>query len=136
VGAGVSDLTAAVASVRALAAPHRLRVVRDAEGYPVIPGKFGQIEYHDGTRLAAYTAGRKDRLGRLLSLPGITRHQVGDTEVRILFPVGMLPEVAHVIRARRRKQVSPGHLAKLRGSLLQRGSRGPESSQTFLAMAR
>ena len=54
--------------MRRVAAPLRFKVIADAEGYPVIRGKFGDIEwYHaEGTHLAAYTAGRQDRLGRLL----------------------------------------------------------------------
>jgi hypothetical protein len=67
----------------------------------------------------------------LARLPGITRHEVGDTEVRILFPVGMLPEVARAIQARRRRPAPPAaslqaladhrHGSDFRG----RGSRRP-----------
>jgi|RhiMetdeSRZDD1v2_1073273.scaffolds.fasta_scaffold65391_2 hypothetical protein len=35
-----------------LAAPHRFRVVGDPENCPVIPGKLGQIEYHNANQLA------------------------------------------------------------------------------------
>jgi hypothetical protein len=49
----------AFTQVRRLAAPARFRVVADAEGFPVIRGKLGDIEgFHaEGTQLAAYTAG-------------------------------------------------------------------------------
>jgi hypothetical protein len=119
--------------LRSLAEPLRLKVVSDAEGYPVVRGKYGDIEWHhaEGKYLAGYTAGRKDRLGRLLSLPGVIRQQVGDHEVRVLFPVGDLPKVAEVLRARRRRQMSPEHVAALRAGLArharQAPSAGPES---------
>jgi hypothetical protein len=38
----------AFAQLRRLATPARLRVRPDAEGWPVIPGRLGQFEYHDG----------------------------------------------------------------------------------------
>jgi hypothetical protein len=133
------EQAAAFAQLRRLAAAMRLRVGPDAEGFPVIRGKLGDIEWYHaaGTHLAAYTAGRLDRLGRLLSLPGITRHQVGDTEVRILFPVGMLAEVARVIQARRKRVGSPAIMENLRrarqklhGVSARAGSGGSESTRT------
>jgi hypothetical protein len=101
--------------LRALAAPLRLRVTADKEGFPVIHGRMGDIEwYHpEGTHLAAYTAGTKVRLGLLLSLAGIKRHQIGDSECRVLFPITMLPEVARVVRARTRRLASPEVLSRL-----------------------
>ena len=36
----------AVEQLRALAKPYRLRVQVDAEGFPFIPGRYGQIEWH------------------------------------------------------------------------------------------
>jgi hypothetical protein len=112
VGAGVTALTAAVASVRALAAPHRLRVVKDAEGYPVIPGRLGQVEFHDGRELAVHTD-RPRLFARLWAIPGVRRWQTGDTEMRALFPPEALLAVAAVIRARRRRAAaSAAHLQK------------------------
>jgi hypothetical protein len=49
------EQAAAFRQLRALAAPFRFRVVADPEGFPVIPGRFGSIEYHDGEVLAVYT---------------------------------------------------------------------------------
>jgi hypothetical protein len=125
----VSTLSAAWEQLRRLAAPLRLKVVADAEGYPVIRGEVGDIEwYHvEDTHLVAYTAGRKDRLGRLLSLPGIIRHQEGDTEVRVLFPVADLSRVVFVLRSRRRKRVSPEHVAALRAGLTRQASQSPST---------
>ena len=67
----------------ALAQPFRYRVVRDAEELPVIPGRLGQIEPHDGQRLAVYTA-RPRIFARLWAIPGVRRWQVGDQEARAL----------------------------------------------------
>ncbi len=109
-----AEQSAAFEQLRQLAAPHRFRVSADAEGFPMIPGRHGQIEwYHpDGSHLAAYTAGSSIRRGKLLSLPNIIRHQVGDSECRILFPVAMLPDGAQAIRARIRR--TPKAAARLK----------------------
>ena len=101
--------------LRGLATPLRLKVVEDAEGYPVVRGRVGDIEWFhaEGVFLAAYTAGSRHRLGTILSLPGVIRHQGGDTEARVLFAVAALPHVAEVLRARRRARRSPAQLAVL-----------------------
>ena len=53
----------AVAVFRELAKPHRFRVEADAEGFPVIPGRYGQIEWYcDGEDCAA-------RFGGFCALP-------------------------------------------------------------------
>ena len=41
---------AALQHFRALAGPLRLRVTTDAEGFPVIPGRYGRIEWFDRAR--------------------------------------------------------------------------------------
>lgn len=66
---------------RALAAPHRFRVRQDAEGFSLIPGRLGRIEWHDATTLAVYTD-RSRLFTRLLAIPGVRRWQIGDQEVR------------------------------------------------------
>lgn len=107
----MSAVTAAVASLRALAEPYRLRVVKDAEGYPVIPGRLGRVEYHDGTQFAVYSD-RPRLFARLWAIPGVRRWQTGDGEMRALFPVDALEVVARALRARRRRP--PGSAAHLR----------------------
>lgn len=109
-----SELASAFRQLRTLAAPLRLRVVPDAEGFPIIPGQHGQIEwFHDeGKYLAAFTTGRLTR-GKLFALPGIIRHQIGDEEVRILFLAERLPEVARVLGARRRRSLASEAARKL-----------------------
>jgi hypothetical protein len=39
---------------RSLVRPLRLRVITDAEGYPAIPGRYGHLEWFDGSNLAVY----------------------------------------------------------------------------------
>ena len=90
----------------ALAEPFRYRVRRDGEGHPVISGRLGQIEPHDGGWLAVYTD-RPRLIARLWAVPGVRRWQVGDQEARALVPVDALPQVAALIRARRRRQLTP-----------------------------
>jgi hypothetical protein len=89
-----------------LAQPFRYRLVRDAEGRPAIPGRLGPIEPDDGRLLAVYTD-RPRLFARLWALPGVRRWQVGDQEARVLVPVECLPEVAALVQARRRRQLSP-----------------------------
>jgi hypothetical protein len=95
----------ALAHLRALAAPRRLRVVADAEGWPILPGRLGPIEFHDGVDLAVYTDRRRLH-ATLWAIPGVRRHQTGDREMRALFPPEALDQVAGVIRARRRRTLS------------------------------
>ena len=97
----------------ALAAPYRYRVRLDAEGWPMIPGRYGRLEWHDGRELAVYTD-RPRLFARLWAVSGVRRWQVGDREARGLFPVQALPAVAAVIQARKRRA---GHPAGLRNLL-------------------
>jgi hypothetical protein len=82
---GPYEQTAAFQSLRSLAAPLRFRVTRDRKGWPIIPGRLGQIEYHDGVELAVYTD-RPRLFSKLWAIPGVRRHQTGDDEMRALFP--------------------------------------------------
>jgi hypothetical protein len=102
--------------MRNFAAPGRYRVEPDAEGFPTIPGRLGRIEWHDpeGRELAVYTD-RPRLFDRLLAIPGVRRHQTGDQELRALFPLAVLPQVARLIKARRRgSQTAPKSLRNLR----------------------
>jgi hypothetical protein len=99
---------AETASIRTLAAPLRLRVVADSEGFPLIPGRFGQIEYHDGVTLAVFTPRRRLH-AKLSAIPGLVRWQVGESEFRGLFPPEALDQIAGIIRAKRKP---PGRSAE------------------------
>jgi hypothetical protein len=115
-----SEQQRAVAQVRALAALHRFRVVVDAEGFPIIPGRYGQIEWHcDGVncwscalprRLTLAVHTEHPRLSqKLRAIPGVMRHQSGDAEMRAVFAVELLEKVAAVIRAKRWGGSGRGH---------------------------
>src|SRR2546425_11809101 len=114
----VPERQRAVQLLRALAEPYRLRVVPDAEGFALFPGRYGQIElYCDGVTcsscslpgrvaLAVHTD-RRRLFGKLWAVPGVKRHQTGDTEIRAVFAPETMEQVARVIRPRRRRSLSP-----------------------------
>ena len=95
----------AAEQLRALAKPYRFRVRADAEGFPIIPGRYGQIEWFDGQDLAVY-ANRPRLFARLWAIPGVKRHQTGDTEMRAVFPPEALEQVATVIRANKKPGIT------------------------------
>lgn len=113
----------AVEQLRALAEPYRFRVQLDAEGFPVISGRYGQIEWYcDGVNCAARSGGvcalpgqfalavhtdRPRLFEKLWAIPGVKRYQTGDTEMRTVFPPQALKQVAKVIKARRRRTLAP-----------------------------
>jgi hypothetical protein len=104
----------AAEQLRELAKPYRFRVQLDIEGFPVIPGRYGQIEWFDGESLAVYTDHPR-LFQKLWTIPGVRRHQTGDTEMRALFPPETLERVSSVIGARRRRtQAAPNSLRNLR----------------------
>ena len=105
----------------ALAQPFRLRVVTDAEGRPVIPGRLGQIEPHDRHTLAVYTD-RPRLFARLWAIPGVRRWQVGDKEARALVSAERLPEVAALIQARRKRRLTSEAARKRSGLPTVRGT--------------
>ena len=66
-------------------------------GFCPLPGRFALGVYIDHPRL----------FGKLWAIVGVKRHQTGDTEMRALFPLEALEQVAGVIKARRRRALSP-----------------------------
>jgi hypothetical protein len=119
------DVTGMVSAeqLRALAQPYRLRVRLDAEGFPLIPGRYGQIEWFDGQDLALYT-NRPRLFARLWAIPGVRRHQTGDTEMRAVFPAEALRQVAAAIKARRRRTLSPEEAHRLGADTAYRSTSG------------
>ena len=106
--------------LRPLAKSYRFRVEADAEGFPIIPGRYGQIEWFDGHDLAVYT-NRPRLFPKVWSIPGVRRHQTGDSEMRAVFLPEALQEVAGVIRARRKRtQTSLRSLQNLRSRVTSR----------------
>jgi hypothetical protein len=107
-----STPSSALAKLRALARPRRLRVRQDAEGYPIIPGRYGQIEWFDEVELAVY-CDRPRLFGKLWAIPAVRRHQTGDHEMRAVFPPEALDQVVGVIRAKRWGGSGRGRVANL-----------------------
>lgn len=70
-----------------------------------IPCKYGHIYVHGSNLLGGYTD-RRMMKSRLLAVPGVTPHQVGDTEASVTFPPEAFPSVADLLQARRRRQYS------------------------------
>src|SRR3989442_838462 len=127
-----SERQRAVEQLRRVAKPYRFRVQADPEGFPIIPGRHGQIEWYcDGVNcsscllpgqfaLAVYTD-RPRLFEKLWAIHGVKRHQTGDSEMRAVFPLEALEQVAAVIRARRKRtQISPASLANLRSRVTSR----------------
>jgi hypothetical protein len=93
-------LTSALDHLRSLARPHRYRVTKDREGFPIIPARYGHIEWFTEHALAVYSD-RPRLFAKLWAIPGVRRHQTGDHEMRALFPPEAVEQVAGVIRAKR-----------------------------------
>jgi hypothetical protein len=101
-----SEQRAAWKQLRRLATPHRFRLTKDVEGFPVIPGRYGVIECAGGHELAVY-CDRPRLFAKIWAIPSVRRHQTGDQEMRATFPPEALEQVAAVIRARRRRLGRP-----------------------------
>jgi hypothetical protein len=77
-----------------------------------IPCRGGSfISVHGPTNLAAYATGRVAR--RLVQLDGVTPHQIGDHEARVLFPPDQLDAIAKVLGARRCRRLTDGQRERL-----------------------
>ncbi len=99
-----------LAALEKLANPYRWRTGINTDGEAVIFGKHGQIEWHsfDNQTFAVYTCSRKT-MKTLLSLPWITVHQHGDHELRVVFPRKRFPEMAAILKLKK-KRPAPTHL--------------------------
>jgi hypothetical protein len=108
-----SEPHAAWKQFRRLVTPSRYRMTKDVEDFPVIPGRYGAIEWFDGRELAVYSDHPR-LFAKLWAIPGVRRHQTGDQEMRAIFPPEGLEQVAGVIRARRqRPAASAAHLQRV-----------------------
>lgn len=119
----VSVQQRAVEELRTLAKSLRFRVQLDVEGFPLIPGRYGQIEWFDGDDLAVYT-NRPRLFAKLWAIPGVRRHQTGDSEMRAVFPPEAVEQVAAVIKARRRRTLSPEAARQLGAETAYRATSG------------
>ncbi len=90
-------------------------MVTDSEGWPIIQGRAGRIEWHDDGALAVYTD-RRRMFEKLWAIPGVRRLQTGDTEMRALFLPDALPQVARVIGAKRKRRGLSSETARKLGA--------------------
>ena len=72
--------------------PHRFRGQADAEGFPIIPGRYGQVEWFDGRELAV-DCDHPKLFRKLLAIENVWRHQTGDDEIRAVFPLEAFAQV-------------------------------------------
>jgi hypothetical protein len=79
----------------------------------IIPCQRGHIYPFGGNRLAATTNARGVTARRLAALDFATIHQDGDDGITILFPADRMPEVAALMKPRRRRHVSEAERARL-----------------------
>ena len=89
--------------LKALADTGRYKVwLKDDE--PFIPGVRGQVEPYslDGQTLAAFTS-KATVLKQLLILPFVTRHQVGQSEGSVLFPVKHFGAIADFFQLKKKR---------------------------------
>jgi hypothetical protein len=104
-----------------LARPLRFRVSSDVEGFPLIPGRDGRVEWFNERDLAVYS--NHTRLfAKIWAIPGVRRHQTGDHEMRATFPPEALTQVAGVIRAKRWGGRGRGRRQNLRAAPGQTGT--------------
>jgi len=103
----------AFTTFRAAVALLRLRVRADAEGFPITPGRYGQLEWCGEDGFCAVWTDRPRLFSRIWAVPGVQRHQTGDGEMRAIVPIEALGAVATIIRARRRYAPSPAQLRNL-----------------------
>jgi hypothetical protein len=68
--------------------------------------RYGHIYPHSVDTLGAYTD-RRLIIGRLIAIPGVTLHQLGDSECSVIFDPAHLPQVAELLRAYKRRRLSP-----------------------------
>lgn len=139
-----SGVTRVLAQFRELVKPYRFQVQADAEGFPIIPGRYGQIEWYcDGQDCAARFGGfcpmprqfalavytdRPRLFQKLWAIPGVRRHQTGDHEMRAVFPPEALEQVAGVIKARRKRTLSPEIARKLGAKTAYRATSGGQKA--------
>jgi len=88
----------------------------------VIPGRYASIYPHGGELLAVSThertSGRVNQSLRrkLLAIPGVEPQQDGGDGIDATFPVEAFDAVAELVKARRRRRLSPEQRAKLLAS--------------------
>lgn len=90
----------------------------------IIPCQLGHISPHGGDELLACTNRQRPITAkRLLALPGARAVQDGEDGITVAFPASLFDQVAKIMKARRRRQLTPEQrerLAKIGREALQR----------------
>lgn len=79
--------------------------------YYRIPARYGFIGVHSSDALLAHCKAVRI-IPRLLAISGVEVRQRGDREVNAVFPLDRLDEVATLLKAKRRVQLSPAERAR------------------------
>jgi len=90
-----------------LAAPYRFKTgLREDDQEPVIHGHGGVVEWHsyDNQTFAAFTT-KQSIMKKLLGLPWVRKHQHGDKELRVLFHRDKFPEMAEILKLRKKRPI-------------------------------
>jgi len=89
---------------------------KDDPWLQVIPCRRGHIYPHGGDLLGLATNGRGSTATVIAKLPGVTVLQDGNDGINAVFPLRLFPQVAKLIKPRRRRQltVEQRQLAALR----------------------
>jgi hypothetical protein len=99
--------------------------------YYRIPARYGWIGVAGPETLLAYCSAPRV-IPRLLEIPGIVVRQRGDSEVAAAFGVSQLDDVARVLKAKRRRRMSPEArelaTARLAASRFDSHSRAPDAA--------
>ena len=83
------------------------RLTRDpGDAWPMVPGRYGRLEHLGASVIAAFTDRRLIR-ARLLAVPGVTSHQVGQEELRVLVAPEAVAPVLQLLRCFRRRRPMP-----------------------------
>lgn len=94
-----------------------------------IPCKYGRIYAYGGNELCAYTD-RPRLLARLKAIPGARVHQEGDFELVVRFHVEDWEPYFHLLRAKRKRTLSPGVRLALQKALDERRRRASQARET------
>jgi hypothetical protein len=96
-----------------------------------IPCRYGKIYPYGGNELCAYTDHPRLKR-RLAALPGAVVHQEGDFELVVRFHVDVWRPYFELLKARRKRTVTPAVRAALQKALDERRRRASRSSDARL----
>ena len=85
---------------------HRYRIGRDECDDQLIPHKWGHFYSHSATELACFVEGNKKFNRIMQQFPDIRIMQEGDDEIIFVFDPDLLPKLAKVLKASKKRQTS------------------------------